>query len=113
MDQWGKLDSAASEQGPMASLCKHGDGSSGYIKKASCSLTVCVTVDFSKNILHHGVVCKFLNIKHIYTLRCQLMKRWLIRDRPVLWSETNATIDVRTHRSTYGARRQDGSSDWL
>jgi hypothetical protein len=40
---------------PMASFCEHGNKPSCSIKKARHCLTSGVTMNFSKNILHHGV----------------------------------------------------------
>jgi len=39
----------------VAGYCEHGNKPSGFIKKAECSLGSGVTINFSKNILHHGV----------------------------------------------------------
>jgi hypothetical protein len=39
----------------MVGFCEHGDEPSGSIKKTGYSLKSCVTNDFSKNVLHHGV----------------------------------------------------------
>jgi putative transposon-encoded protein len=39
----------------VAGICEHGDGPSVSIKKQDIFLTSCVTVSFSKNVLHHGM----------------------------------------------------------
>jgi hypothetical protein len=39
----------------MVRFCKHGDETSGSIKKAGYFLISLVTIRFSNNILHHGV----------------------------------------------------------
>jgi hypothetical protein len=40
----------------MAGFCEHGNEPSGSIKKAGYCLKGCVSNDFSKNVLHHGLV---------------------------------------------------------
>jgi hypothetical protein len=39
----------------MAGFCEHGNEPSGSMKKTGCCLISCVTISFSRNILHYGV----------------------------------------------------------
>jgi hypothetical protein len=41
--------------GSSGGICEHGNVPSGSTQKVGYSLTSCVTIYFSKNILHHGV----------------------------------------------------------
>jgi hypothetical protein len=50
-----ELGLASSGQGPVAGFCEHGNETSGSIMKVGYSLTSWVTINFSNNMLHHGV----------------------------------------------------------
>jgi hypothetical protein len=39
----------------VAGFCEHSNECLGSMKNADYSLTSCVTINFSKNIVHHGV----------------------------------------------------------
>jgi len=64
----------------VADFCKHGNELSGYIKKADHYLTSTITINFSKNILYHGVSksrSKCLLQDHVLTFTvCFLSLRW-------------------------------------
>jgi len=51
----GRMDSAGSGYGPVVGLCEHVNEPSDFIRRTGYCLTSCVTISFSKNILHHGV----------------------------------------------------------
>jgi hypothetical protein len=55
-DPGGELDSAGSEWDPVTGFCEHCNEPSGSVKKEGYLITSRVTISFSNNILHHGLI---------------------------------------------------------
>jgi hypothetical protein len=80
----------------VADFCENDNKPSAYIKKAGHCLTSRMTISFSKNILHHGVLINLFIYLFIYFTLCSVfIVIRLFRNLPIYCSTFVESGQVR------------------